>query len=131
MIVDTSALVAILLREPDAALIRDALLGSPRNSMSVGSWVELAAVLVRKMGVAEPEPVLDTLLGDLKIELQPLSTPQGALAIAAYARFGRGTGHAAKLNFGDCFAYALAKANGEPLLFKGDDFAATDIRAVL
>ena len=83
-------------------------------------------MLVRRFQ-AKPQPVLDLLIGVHKLDIIPLTTEQAAIATDAYATFGRGTRHRAKLNFGDCFAYALAKSTGEPLLFKGDDFNHTDL----
>lgn len=126
MIVDTSAIVAILLNEPEADHFLQ-LLGSARPcSMSAGSWIEVAAVLVRRnIDVTEQE--LRAFADKIELIIAPVTLQQAEIAQSAYIAFGRGTRHPARLNFGDCFAYALAKATGEPLLFKGDDFAHTDV----
>jgi ribonuclease VapC len=126
VIVHTSAIVAILRSEPERPFFTRLLLTVASTSISAGSWVELGVVLARRA-----DPTLDAALAillrltDLRIE--PVTVEQAEIARSAYRTYGVGSGHAARLNFGDCFAYALAKAKGEPLLFKGDDFAATDI----
>lgn len=130
MIVDTSAVVAILRDEPDAERYIVALASDPTPRMSTATFVETAAVVD-----ANADPVLSGRLDDLMavagIELAPLTAAHAALARQAYRLFGRGTGHPARLNLGDCFAYALARATGDALLFKGDDFSRTDVRPVL
>jgi ribonuclease VapC len=123
---DTSAIVAVLWSEPEGEafwhLLRDAF---PAR-MSVGSYLETRLVLEgRRSGGMEG--VLDELIETLEIGLEHVTVEQGRIAADAYRRFGRESGHPARLNFGDCFSYALAKATGEPLLFKGDDFGHTDI----
>ena len=96
--------------------------------MSAGTLIELTAVVVRRAPhLREIEP--ERALADFDIEIEPVTLAQVAIAQGAYRAYGRGTTHAADLNFGDCFAYALAKATGEPLLFKGDDFIHTDVAA--
>lgn len=129
MIVDTSALVALLRDEPEAAAFADLLRAAPRRLLSAASYVELAAV-VDGRGDAVATGALDAWLAAWGIEIVPLSVAQAQLAREAYRRFGRGSGHPARLNLGDCFAYALARDLGEPLLFKGADFALTDIELV-
>lgn len=127
MILETSALIAVLTGEPD----RDDLLRQMEDAeslrLSVGSYLECAIVVDRRR-----DPVLsrqfDALLDALGVELVPVDEHQATVARRAYADFGRGSGHAAGLNFGDCFGYALASLTGEALLFKGDDFAQTDVR---
>ena len=130
MIVDTSALVAILFDEPDAARYAQAIETAPRRALSAASYVEAAAVVDRT-----GDPVVSRRLDDLltagSIAVEPVTVEQARLARAAYRDFGKGSGHPAALNFGDCFSYALARERGEPLLFKGDDFAHTDVPAAL
>jgi len=130
MIIDTSALVAILRAESDAAEYARAIQQSRVRRMSAVNFVETAAVID---GARSPiaSRRLDELLQEAEISIEPVTEAQAHLARSAYRDFGRDSGHPAKLNFGDCFAYALAKAIGEPLLFKGDDFARTDVRAAI
>ena len=126
MIVDTSALVAICLNEPERAVFLEALLAAPRVSMSSASWLEAAVVLD-----AIHDPVvsrrLDEVVALLRIEIVPVTFEEAQVARSAYADFGKGSGHPARLNFGDAFSYALATVAREPLLFKGDDFNQTDV----
>jgi ribonuclease VapC len=125
VIVDTSAIVAIIRREPEAERFLMALAVAERRRLSAGNWVELGAVASTK-GDAELPQVLAALLTSLAIEIEPVCAEQARIGHDAYRVFGKGH-HRARLNFGDCFAYALAKAFGEPLLFKGDDFNHTDL----
>jgi ribonuclease VapC len=129
VIVDTSALVALLRDEPEAPAFAGLLRAAPRRLLSAASYVELAAV-VDGRGDPVLSGALDAWLAAWGIETVPLSVEQARIARAAYRRFGRGSGHPARLNLGDCFAYALARDLGEPLLFKGADFALTDIELV-
>lgn len=131
MIVDTSALVAVVTGEPEAAPFHSLLGRSQGSAVSAGNWVELATVLVRKFQEAEPRRVLDALAVAYKLAIVPVTSEQVIIAASGYATYGRGTGHPARLNFGDCFSYALAKAAGEPLLFNGDDFTHTDVEPAL
>ena len=125
MIVDTSAILAILFREPDAEHYATAIaLASPRR-MSVATLVEATMVLESRGGVAAGYE-LDAFLEEAEIELEPVTPEQAQAARRAWRRFGKGH-HPAGLNFGDCFVYALAQAAREPLLFKGQDFALTDV----
>ena len=123
--VDTSAVLAVLFDEPDAERYVRALAGASRCRMSVVSFLEAAIVLESRAGAAAG-PNLDLLLERAPIELEPVTPEHAQAARRAWRRFGRGN-HRAALNFGDCFAYALAEATREPLLFKGQDFALTDI----
>ena len=125
MIVDTSAVLAVLFDEPDAERYVRALAGASRCRMSAVSFLEAAIVLESRAGAAAG-PNLDLLLERAPIELEPVTLEHAQAARRAWRRFGRGN-HRAALNFGDCFAYALAEATREPLLFKGQDFALTDI----
>jgi ribonuclease VapC len=129
VIVDTSALVALLRDEPEAAAFSRLLRAAPRRLLSAASYVELAAV-VDERGDPVLSGVLDAWLVAWGIEVEPLTVEQARIAREAYRRFGRGSGHPARLNLGECFAYALARNAGEPLLFKGADFALTDIELV-
>lgn len=130
MIVDTSALIAILLQEPEQERFLTAIFDTIDCSVAAGSWVELAAVLTRSRR-SHLFPELERLITKLHIIIEPTSVAQAQIAHDAYRLFGLGTGHPAGLNFGDCFAYALAKSTGRPLLFKGDDFTHTDIAAAV
>lgn len=126
MIVDTSALAAILFDEPERHRFQIALASSDRISMSAGSWIELAVVLSRK-GRKDLAAIAERLLDTFAIRIAAVDAAQAEIARRAYIGFGRGSRHPAKLNFGDCFSYALAKASDEPLLFKGNDFSHTDV----
>lgn len=129
MILDSSAILAIVLREPDRLRYVDALLeGAPRR-MSVANWLE-ATMVVDRRGSAISISHFEDFLRDATIELMPVSVSQASIARMAWRTFGRGI-HPARLNYGDCFAYALAKESREPLLFKGNDFAQTDIEPAL
>lgn len=125
MIIDSSVIVAIATREPERDRFEEIMVDSSIRRMSAGTWIELSAVAVRRrlMSGERLESVLDT----HTIVIEPVSAEQARIGHAAYRKFGIGSGHKAKLNFGDCFSYALAKATGEPLLFKGDDFVHTDV----
>lgn len=129
MIVDTSVLVALLRDEPEAAAFARLLRAAERRRLCAASYVELAAV-VDGRGDAVVSGALDAWLAAWRIEVEPLTVAQSRLARTAYQRFGRGSRHPARLNLGDCFAYALARDLGEPLLFKGEDFGLTDIEVV-
>ena len=130
MIVDSSVILAILLREAEKPALMELIGRSSDTRLSAGSWVELEAVSVRRFG-GTLDDALDALLRVARISIEPVSFEQARIARIAYKTYGIGTGHRARLNFGDCFAYALSKATGEPLLFKGDDFIHTDIVAAL
>jgi ribonuclease VapC len=127
MIIDASALVALVRDEPDAARFFRAL-SDPREPkrMSAANWLEAAIVIDgSKSPIASRR--FDEAVAEVGIVIEPVTLEQANIARAAYRDFGRGSGHPAQLNFGDCFAYALAKSMREPLLFKGDDFAHTDV----
>lgn len=130
MIVDTSALAAILFDEHDKTRFATALTADDILTISAASWLELTIVLARRGRRDLIEPA-EWLLNRLVIIVAAVSPTQAELARAAYLSFGKGSGHRARLNFGDCFAYALAKETGEPLLFKGEDFIHTDITPAL
>ncbi|HJU18286.1 MAG TPA: type II toxin-antitoxin system VapC family toxin [Stellaceae bacterium] len=130
MIIDSSALIAILRDEAEAAAFARTIAAAPDRRISAASFVEAAIVID---GSRDPVASrrFDDLLREAQILIEPVSEAQARIAREAYRDFGRGSGHPARLNFGDCFAYALAKATGEPLLFKGDDFRHTDIMPAL
>jgi ribonuclease VapC len=121
MIVDTSAIVAMLQLEPEATAMLRLLSKDPESKMSAATYLECGIVVD---GPKQPKASanLDALIRRLKIEIAPLTESQAKIARQAYQDYGKGSGHQAKLNFGDCFAYALAAETGEPLLFKGNDF---------
>ena len=127
MIIDSSAIMAILLGEPEREAFLTVLTRAQTRIMSAGTWIELAAVMTRGQGRLLPIDDLDVLISTFSIRIVPVTEEQGRIGHQAYRRYGIGTGSPAKLNFGDCFAYALARETGEPLLFKGNDFAQTDI----
>ncbi len=125
MVIDTSALVAMLGDEPEAEAFEVAVEADPMRLMSAASFLETAIVIETRMG--EPGGrELDLWLHRVEVDLVAVDAEQAELARAAHRRYGEGR-HAAGLNFGDCFAYALAAVSGEPLLFKGDDFPLTDV----
>lgn len=128
MIVDSSALMAIVNDEPDAERVLRAATAHPCQ-MSVATRVEVSIVAdARSAGHGER---LDQIIEALDIEVVPVSVRQGEVARAAYRRYGRGSGSSARLNVGDCFAYALSVVTAEPLLFVGDDFTHTDVSPAL
>lgn len=130
MIVDTSAIVAILHKEADSELFRRVISENRPVSISAASYVELGIVVARARNPVVSHS-LDDFIRRAAIAIEPVTETQGRIAREAYRDYGRGSGHPARLNFGDCFAYALARDKSEPLLFKGDDFARTDIRSAL
>ena len=127
MIIDSSAILAILLREPDAGRFEDAIADAWPRRMTAVALLE-ATMVVEGRGGTEAGDDLDALLKRTRVEFVPVTQEQAHVARQAWRRFGKGN-HPAALNFGDCFAYALAELTGEPLLFKGEDFALTDIEA--
>ena len=126
MILDSSAVVAIVRQEPDAEIFARALEAEPSCKMSAANFLEAAIVLDSRRDATQGRRY-DEILRQGNVELVPLDEAQARIAREAYRDFGKGSGHAAQLNFGDCFAYALAKATGEPLLYKGSDFSHTDV----
>lgn len=130
MIVDASALLAVLFNEPDGQSIGDFMAGEASELLIAPFNYLEAAVRVDRLHSQEQSLEFDRLIETLNIVVSPTTKEQAKLARQAYATFGKGN-HAAKLNLGDCFAYALSKARGEPLLFKGNDFRQTDVEAAL
>lgn len=126
MVVDSSALVAILRGEPEEPAFRNAIRTAPSRLLGAPTRVEVSMVALGRRGDPGLEQ-MQALIERLELEVVPFSDDHAKLAIEAFRRFGKGR-HPAALNYGDCFSYALAKATGEPLLFKGDDFSQTDIK---
>ena len=125
MVVDTSALIAVLNSEAEWRRIEEAMLSAPRLAVSAATLVEASIVADSKRqpdGMAD----LDLLVSELRIDIVPVTPSHAELARTAYRQFGKGR-HPAGLKFGDCFSYALARALGEPLLFVGADFSKTDV----
>jgi ribonuclease VapC len=125
MIVDSSAMLAILLEEPEGRLFDVAIAGSAVARMSSGNFLEASMVLQARKGTNGVR-ALDLVITRFRIEIVSFTEPQARVARLAFERYGKGR-HPAQLNFGDCIAYALARETGEELLFKGNDFGQTDI----
>lgn len=130
MIVETSALVAIMFAESDAEIYANAMAASSTNRMSAASYLESSVVADRARNPTISRH-LDEIIRNNAISIESFTAEQAIIARQAYRDFGKGSGHPAGLNFGDCFAYALAKDLDEPLLYKGDDFGHTDVRSAL
>lgn len=130
MVIDTSVIVAIARREPEALAFSNLLEKTPGKLMAAPTYLECAFVMA---GLAPNKgiPFLRGLANDTLIDIVPFGPEELAVAVEARLRFSRGSGHRAKLNFGDCFAYALARTRNLPLLFKGDDFLHTDVEPAL
>ena len=130
MIIDSSAIVAILRKEPEGPALAEAIEKAYPCKMSAATFLEAAIVID---GMREPlvSHRFDEMLAQSGIAIEPVTRDQARIAREAYRDFGRGSGHPARLNFGDCFAYALARVTGEPLLFKGNDFSHTDLTSAL
>lgn len=128
MILDTSALIAILRDQPEAPALAGAIESAAQRRISAANFLESAVVID---GSRDPVASrrFDEFVNVAQIAVTAVTERQARIARAAYRDFGRGSGHPAGLNFGDCFAYALAKDAGEPLLFKGSDFIHTDVTA--
>ena len=125
MVADTSGLLAILFEEPDAQTIVDRILPHTKRQVSAANLLE-AGIKADNHVNPTMGSALDALVASMGFDIEPVTADQVKLAREAYRRFGKGN-HPAALNYGDCFAYALAKATGEPLLFKGNDFVRTDV----
>ncbi len=126
MIVDSSALVAVVLDEPTADAILEVLVRESRVRVSAADLLETWMVIDRRE-TAESAQILAGLLARIDLGVEPVTLTQVEIARNAFRLYGKGSGHGARLNFGDCFAYALAKERSEPLLFVGNDFGQTDI----
>jgi ribonuclease VapC len=130
MIVDPSAIIAILKREAEAAVFSAALNDSAKSRMSAANFFE-SAMVVDRWKNPTLSARLDELLEQFDILIEPVTAEQARIARQAYRDYGRGSGHPANLNFGDCFSYALARDKREPILFKGEDFIHTDLRSAI
>ena len=130
MVIDSSALIALLLSEPETDAFVTAIAGSSIRLISAASYLETTIVMLSRSG-SEGQRKLDRLLTDLAATVFPFTLDQAVLAVEAYKRYGKGSGHPAGLNFGDCFTYGLAKLTGEPVLFKGNDFSRTDLASAV
>lgn len=128
MVIDTSALLALLGLEAEAARLAAAIEADAMRLVSAATLVEAGIVIESRYGPAGARE-LDLLIAKARLGIEPVTADQAELARDAWRRFGKDR-HPASLNYGDCFSYALARATGEPLLFKGDDFAQTDVTAV-
>lgn len=129
MVVDTSALIAVLLGEPEHEAFSKALADAGRVLIPASVYLETSIVLLFRRG-ERAIPIFDELLRNARHEIMSFDAAQVKIAFEAYARYGKGR-HRAGLNFGDCISYALAKTELMPLLFKGDDFRLTDIEAAV
>ncbi len=129
MVIDTSALIVILSDEPERRAFNEAIEAAGSRAMSVATLVEVSIVIESRYG-AEGLRDLDLFVEQAGIELAPVDIEQSGVARRAFSRFGKGR-HPAGLNYGDCFAYALATVLGQPLLYKGDDFTQTDVAAAV
>jgi ribonuclease VapC len=129
MVIDTSALLAVLLNESDSHLYREAIESDPVRLVSAATVLETAIIVECRHGEAGGRE-LDLMLHKASCQTVSVDAEQVEIARDVYRRFGKGR-HPAGLSYGDCFSYALARQSGEPLLFKGDDFTRTDVKAVL
>ena len=129
MIVDTSAVLAILFADDDAARYADAIAGAEERLISAANYLEAAIVVDSQIGALGGRQ-LDALIGRSDMRVEAVTRAHADIARQAYLDFGKGN-HPAGLNFGDCFAYALSKSTGLGLLFKGNDFSRTDVRPAL
>ena len=130
MVIDTSAIFAAITGEPDSSVYRNAIISAPLRLISTVTLLETQIVLISRSG-SSSIAILHELIARSGIAVVPFDEPMGEAAFDAFRRYGKGQGHKAQLNIIDCVAYALAKARDLPLLFKGNDFAATDIRSAL
>lgn len=130
MILDSSAIVAVLTQEPDAKVYADAIEATDSCKVSAATYLETAIVIDSKR-VPLASRRFDDFFNRAATAIVPVDRTQVRIAREAYRDFGRGSGHPARLNFGDCFAYALAKALDEPLLYKGQDFSQIDVKSAL
>ncbi len=124
MVIDSSAIIAILRLEPELEQFAKAISSDPVRLLSAATMVELGIFLIARSDSAYQE--FEQLVADIEIEIVPLDEQQSRIALNAFRRYGKGR-HPARLNYGDCFTYALANLTGEPLLFKGNDFSQTDV----
>ena len=128
MVIDSSALIAIVTEEPESAYFLSLIHQADSIRISAATFLETGMVLKRD-STGKHRSVFENLILRLPVPIVPVSEEQARIALDAFDRYGKGRGHPAGLNFGDCFSYALAKIGDEPLLFKGRDFKYTDIQA--
>ncbi len=128
IVIDSSALISIFLNEPERQMFIDVIGSNPERIMSAANLLEARIVLLSRAGERGIE-VFDRFLQEANIVIVPVDAMTSDIAFRAFRQYGKGRGHPAQLNFGDCFAYALAKREGVPLLFKGRDFIHTDIES--
>lgn len=126
MVIDTSALIAILLNEPKADRLMQALASTAARIVGAPTIVEASAVMLARKG-SQGEIALDALLQRTAIDIEPMSPEAATFARQAYARFGKGVSTPGVLNYGDCLSYGVAMATAQPLLFTGNDFSRTDV----
>ncbi len=124
MVIDSSAIIAILKLEDEAEIFAKAVSSDPVRLLSAATMVEIGIFLIARSDSAYQE--FEQLVADIDIQIVPVDEQQSRIALDAFRHYGKGR-HPARLNYGDCFTYALAKLSGEPLLFKGNDFSQTDI----
>jgi ribonuclease VapC len=129
MVIDSSAIIAVILDEPGAPALRARIAVAEQVHLSAATFVESSIVMARRHGEPGVDR-LDRLVTDTGMSIEPVTAERAVAARSAYLRYGKGL-HPAALNFGDCFSYALARERDEPLLFVGDDFARTDVRAAV
>jgi len=130
MIVDTSALVAILKLEPERVPFAEILDRAESLRISAVTYLEMSIVMDSRRSPALSREV-DEIIERFNVQIEPVTVEQAKIARQAYRDYGRGSGHPANLNFGDCFSYALARDKREPILYKGDDFGHTDLRPAI
>lgn len=130
IVLDTSAIYALLLKEPEADQVETVIANAPRRILSTFTAFETRTVIWRRFGLRYVAYV-DDFLRDIEAELHAFDARQSELASAAYRKYGKGSGHKAQLNLGDCPPYALAISLDRPLLYKGNDFRHTDVRSAL
>jgi ribonuclease VapC len=126
MVIDTSAIIAIVAKEPERDIFTEIVAAELTAAISTVTFYEASIVTAKKIGTSQAARRVDDFVREMRIDIVPFTIEDAFTARDSYLRYGRGY-HAAGLNFADCFAYALAKARNEPLLFKGDDFSKTDI----
>jgi ribonuclease VapC len=129
VVIDTSALIAIAMAEPSRFGVLDAIEQATSRELSSVSLLEAGIILRARLG-EQSVPLLYRLVEEIGCEIVPFDAPQSKAAIAAFGRFGKGMGHKAQLNFGDCAVYALAALRGEPVLATGSDFKSTDLTVI-
>jgi ribonuclease VapC len=133
IVLDSSAVIALLENEPSAPALAKRLAAETERVMSVASYVEVGTVIAGRQRSNRTGAInfLDAYLADNAIELRPVDSAQARIALEARIRYGRGMGHGGVLNYGDAFSYALAKSLDAPLLYIGEDFATTDVKSAL